>query len=57
MELKSLSFALCVSRDGATRTTLAHFFAENVAAPAIGLERSVTEGAASVNAAAAALAE
>ena len=40
--------ALRQSADGAARIALARFFAENVAAPAIGLERSVTEGAASV---------
>jgi acyl-CoA dehydrogenase len=49
--------ALRESADGASRTALARFFAENIATPAIGLERSVTEGADSVNAADAALAE
>jgi alkylation response protein AidB-like acyl-CoA dehydrogenase len=43
--------------DGAARTALARFFAENIAVQASGLERSVTEGADSVNNAQAALAE
>jgi hypothetical protein len=42
--------------DGAARIALARFFAENIAVQAAGLERSVTEGADSVNAAGAALA-
>ena len=42
--------------DGAGRTALARFFAENIAVQASGLERSVTEGAESVNNAQAALA-
>ena len=43
--------------DGAARITLARFFAENIAVQAIGLERSVTEGAESITSAQAALAE
>jgi 3-(methylsulfanyl)propanoyl-CoA dehydrogenase len=43
--------------DGAGRTALARFFAENVAIQASGLERGVTEGGESVNGAQAALAE
>ncbi|HEY4140937.1 MAG TPA: acyl-CoA dehydrogenase family protein [Pseudolabrys sp.] len=43
--------------DGAARTALARFFAENIAVQASGLERSVTEGAESVNNAQAALAD
>jgi hypothetical protein len=43
--------------DGAARTALARFFAENIAVQASGLERSVTEGAESINNAQAALAE
>jgi alkylation response protein AidB-like acyl-CoA dehydrogenase len=43
--------------DGTARTALARFFAENVAVQASGLERSVTEGAESINNAQAALAE
>ena len=43
--------------DGAARTALARFFAENVAVQAGGLERSVTEGADSILSAQAALAE
>jgi len=39
--------------DGAGRTALARFFAENIAVQSSGLERSVTEGADSVNAQAA----
>jgi acyl-CoA dehydrogenase len=42
--------------DGAGRTALARFFAENVAVQASGLERSVTEGAQSITNAEAALA-
>jgi len=42
-------------RDGAARTALARFFAENVAVQAPGLERSVTEGAQSITNAEAAL--
>jgi alkylation response protein AidB-like acyl-CoA dehydrogenase len=41
--------------DGAARTALARFFAENIAVQASGLERSVTEGAESINNAQAAL--
>ena len=41
--------------DGAGRTALARFFAENIAVQASGLERSVTEGADSISAADAAL--
>ena len=43
--------------DGTGRTALARFFAENITVHAIGLERSVTEGASSVIGAQAALAE
>jgi hypothetical protein len=43
--------------DGAARTALARFFAENIAVQASGLERTVTEGADSVTNAEAALAE
>ncbi len=43
--------------DGAGRTALARFFAENIAVQASGLERSVTEGADSIMQAEAALAE
>jgi len=43
--------------DGAARTALARFFAENIAVQANGLERTVTEGAESVTHAEAALAE
>ena len=43
--------------DGAGRTALARFFAENIAIQAGGLERSVTEGADSITGAQAALAE
>jgi hypothetical protein len=43
--------------DGAARTALARFFAENIAVQASGLERSVTEGAESINSAQAALAD
>jgi len=35
--------------DGAARTALARFFAENIAVQGSGLERSVTEGAESIN--------
>jgi len=48
--------ALRESGDGAARTALARFFAENVAVQASGLERSVTEGAQSITNAEAALA-
>jgi primosomal protein N'' len=41
--------------DGAARTALARFFAENIAVQTSGLERSVTEGAESINNAQAAL--
>jgi alkylation response protein AidB-like acyl-CoA dehydrogenase len=43
--------------DGAARTALARFFAENIAVQASGLERTVTEGAQSITNAEAALAE
>ena len=43
--------------DGAGRVALTRFFAENIAVQAASLERSVTEGADSINAAQAALAE
>jgi len=49
--------ALRESEDGAGRTALARFFAENIAVQAAGLERSVTEGAGSITNAEAALAE
>jgi alkylation response protein AidB-like acyl-CoA dehydrogenase len=49
--------ALRESSDGAGRTALARFFAENIAVQASGLERSVTEGGASIMQADAALAE
>jgi 3-(methylsulfanyl)propanoyl-CoA dehydrogenase len=49
--------ALRESGDGAARTALARFFAENIAVQAVGLERTVTEGADSIAAAQAALAE
>jgi acyl-CoA dehydrogenase len=49
--------ALRDSGDGAARTALARFFAENIAVQASGLERSVTEGADSITGAEAALAE
>src|SRR6185369_14515144 len=45
------------SGDGAARTALARFFAENIAVQASGLERNVTEGADSINTAQAALAQ
>ena len=47
--------ALRDSGDGAARTALARFFAENIAVQANGLERNVTEGAESINSAQAAL--
>jgi hypothetical protein len=49
--------ALRNNGDGAARTALARFFAENVAVQASGLERGVTEGADSINKAQAALAD
>ncbi len=49
--------ALRDSGDGAGRTALARFFAENIAVQASGLERSVTEGGDSITGAQAALAE
>jgi 3-(methylsulfanyl)propanoyl-CoA dehydrogenase len=49
--------ALRLSGDGAGRTALARFFAENIAVQASGLERSVTEGSGSITHAQAALAE
>jgi acyl-CoA dehydrogenase len=48
--------ALRETGDGAGRTALARFFAENIAVQASGLERSVTEGAGSITSAQAALA-
>ena len=45
------------AHDGAGRTALARFFAENIAIQASSLERSVTEGAESINSAQAALAD
>jgi acyl-CoA dehydrogenase len=48
--------ALRASGDGAARTALARFFAENIAVAASGLERGVTEGGDSVTSAQAALA-
>jgi 3-(methylsulfanyl)propanoyl-CoA dehydrogenase len=49
--------ALRESGDGAARTTLARFFAENLAVQATGLEHSVIEGGESITGAEAALAE
>jgi acyl-CoA dehydrogenase len=49
--------ALRTSADGAGRSALARFFAENIAVQVSGLERAVTEGADSVTNAQAALAE
>jgi alkylation response protein AidB-like acyl-CoA dehydrogenase len=49
--------ALRNNGDGAARPALARFFAENIAVQATGLERSVTEGADSINQAQAALAD
>ena len=49
--------ALRENGDGAGRTALARFFAENIAVQAPGLERSVTEGADSITGAQAALAD
>ena len=49
--------ALRENGDGAGRTALARFFAENIAVQASGLERSVTEGADSITNAQAALAD
>ena len=49
--------ALRDNGDGAGRTALARFFAENIAVQASGLERSVTEGADSITNAQAALAD
>jgi hypothetical protein len=43
--------------DGAGRTALARFFAENIAIEASSLERSVTEGAESISGAQAVLTE
>ena len=45
------------SGDGAGRTALARFFAENIAVQASGLERAVIEGGDSITRADAALAE
>jgi alkylation response protein AidB-like acyl-CoA dehydrogenase len=49
--------ALRDNSDGAARTALARFFAENIAVQTSGLERSITEGAQSITDAQAALAE
>ncbi|HEX5212178.1 MAG TPA: acyl-CoA dehydrogenase [Pseudolabrys sp.] len=49
--------ALRENGDGAARVALTRFFAENIAMQAASLERSVTEGADSINSAQAALAE
>ena len=49
--------ALREAGNGAARTALARFFADNIAVQASGLERSVTEGGASITQADAALAE
>jgi alkylation response protein AidB-like acyl-CoA dehydrogenase len=49
--------ALREGGDGAARSALARFFAENIAVQASGLERGVTEGAGSITEADAALAE
>ncbi len=49
--------ALRDSGDGAARTALARFFAENIVPQASGLERSVTEGSGSITDAQVALAE
>jgi hypothetical protein len=49
--------ALRESADGAGRTALARFFAENIAVQASGLERSVIEGGESIVQADAALVE
>jgi acyl-CoA dehydrogenase len=49
--------ALRMSTDGAGRSALARFFAENIAVQATGLERAVTEGADSITDAQAALAD
>jgi alkylation response protein AidB-like acyl-CoA dehydrogenase len=55
--LAEQALAALRSGDGAARTALARFFAENIAVQASGLERSVTEGAESIVNAPAALAE
>jgi acyl-CoA dehydrogenase len=49
--------ALRTSADGAARTALARFFADNIAVQASGLERAVTEGSGSITDAQAALAD
>jgi hypothetical protein len=49
--------ALRDGHDGEARIALTRFFAENIAVQAVGLERGVTEGADSIAAAQAALAE
>jgi hypothetical protein len=49
--------ALRETNDGAGRTALARFFAENIAVQASGLERSVIEGGDSVTQAETALAD
>ena len=46
-----------VDDEASVRTALARFFADNIAVQASGLERSVTEGGASITQADAALAE
>jgi len=53
--LASQALAALRAGDGAGRTALARFFAENIAVQAAGLERSVTEGADSITNAEAAL--
>jgi alkylation response protein AidB-like acyl-CoA dehydrogenase len=55
--LAEQALAALRSGDGAARTGLARFFADNIAVQASGLERSVTEGAESIVNAHAALAE
>jgi acyl-CoA dehydrogenase len=55
--LADQALAALRSGDGAARTALARFFAENIAVQASGLERSVTEGGDSIVGAAAALAD
>ena len=55
--LAEQALAALRSGDGAARTALARFFAENIAVQTSGLERGVTEGAESVTNAQAALAE
>jgi hypothetical protein len=55
--LADQALAALRSGDGAARTALARFFAENIAVAASGLERSVTEGGDSIVGAQAALAD